>query len=202
MGYRPLFYFPLYVPLDWDTTTAHHPLMSTSTLERSVWGASTDELKDRFRSYLQELASTDDGYRRELIDALEWCFDRWNYWREKFYPQTPSPLKFPFFKSMKGGSEFGHYATVGDSGEPSVIHIKRAYLMGERDITLAKISKTQKLVLKADHRDRLKVVDLTILHELVHQYLHEGADEATRIKYETSESGDNHYKGHGHPVPR
>ena len=196
-GISRLFYLLSFVPVERDTTAlSPPPPMTTSTLERSVWGASTDELKDRFRSYLKELASTDDGYRRELIDALEWCFDRWNYWREKFYPETPSPLKFPFLKSAKGGSEFGHYATVGDSGEPSVIHIKRAYLMGERDITLVS-NGDQKLVLKKDHPDRLNVVDLTILHELVHQYLREGADEKTRLKYETSEMGSNHYKGHG-----
>lgn len=171
--------------------------MSNSSLQRSVWGSSTDELKERFRSYLQELAATDHGYRRDLIRQLEWCFDRWNHWREKFYPETAAPLKFPCFKSSKGGSEFGHYATIGDSGEPSVIHIKRAYLMGERDITLVKLGKTQKLVLKAEHPERLKVVDLTILHELVHQYLHEGADQETRIKYESSETGSNYYKGHG-----
>ena len=194
-----LFYLPHTVPFGRDTTTTTTALlpMNNTTIERSVWGASTDELKERFRSYLQDLAANDDGYRAELINRLEWCFERWNYWREKFYPETHAPLKFPFFKASKGGSEFGHYATIGDSGEPSVIHIKRAYLMGERDITLAKLSATQKLVLKADHPDRLEVVDLTILHELVHQYLHEGAAPATRHKYETSEVGDRYYKGHG-----
>jgi hypothetical protein len=49
-------------------------------------------------------------------------------------------------------------------------------------------------VLKADHSDRCRFVDQTILHELVHQYLYEASPEAT--SYEAIEAGKN-YKGHG-----
>ena len=51
--------------------------------------------------------------------------------------------------------------------------------------------------MKADHPKRWLFVDRVILHELVHQYLHEGASEAIRFQYESTESGRNHHKGHG-----
>ena len=69
-------------------------------------------------------------------------------------------------------------------------------LMGTSDLTVYKITPTKKLVLKADHPERIKFVDQVILHELVHQYLHEGAPPEVIRKYEDSESGTNH-KGHG-----
>lgn len=168
------------------------------TIDRSVWGTSTDDFKRHYRTYLNALAKLDDdSCRAELLKALEWCFDRWDYWRQKFYPSTDSPLLFPFFQSERGGSEFGHYSTMGSSGQPSVIHIKRSLLLGTSDITVHKFSPTKKLVLKADHPKRWLFVDRVILHELVHQYLHEGASEAIRFQYESTESGRNHHKGHG-----
>ena len=166
--------------------------MTQTTISRSVLHTSTVDFKQHFRDYLKVLAQDIDTNRVELIDALEWCFDRWEYWRQKFYPDAD--LVFPFFQSGRRGSEFGHYSTLGNSGQPSVIHIKRSFLMGTSDITVAKISPTKKLVLKADHPSRLKFVDQTILHELVHQYLHEASPDAAT--YESSESGTN-YKGHG-----
>ena len=180
-------------PRLWGHSTAHRPM--DPTIDRSVWGTSTDAFKAHFRQYLKDLAANGDGYRAQLIDRLEWCFDRWDHWRQKFYPQTDSPMLFPFFQSAKGGSEFGHYSICGASGQPSVIHLKRSYLMGTSDVTVWKISPTQKLVLKKDHPNRLRYVDATILHELVHQYLHEGAPAAIRREYEGNESS--WYKGHG-----
>jgi hypothetical protein len=162
------------------------------TFARSVLKTSTDEFKLHFRDYLKTLANDIDPNRVELIAALEWCFDRWEHWRQQFYPDAD--LMFPFFQSGRRGSEFGHYTTVGDSGQPSVIHIKRSYLLGTSDITVWKISQTKKLVLKAEHPDRLRFVDQTILHELVHQYLYEASPDAT--SYEAIEAGKN-YKGHG-----
>jgi len=168
------------------------------TINRSVWGTSTDDFKRHYRTYLNALAELDDdSCRAELLEALEWCFDRWDYWRQKFYPSTDSPLLFPFFQSERGGSEFGHYSTMGSSGQPSVIHIKRSLLLGTSDITVMKSGPTAKLVLKADHPKRLLFVERVILHELVHQYLHEGAPEAIRSQYESTESGRNRHKGHG-----
>ena len=104
-------------------------------------------------------------------------------------------MLYPFFVSGKRGNEFGHYSTVGDSGQPSVIHLKRAFLMGSSDITVFKLSPTKRLVLKKNHPDRLKFVDQTILHELVHQYLHEAAPAALRSEYESTETKS--YRGHG-----
>lgn len=166
--------------------------MAQTTISRSVLKTPTIEFKQHFRDYLKVLAQDIDTHRVELIEALEWCFDRWEHWRQKFYPEAD--LMFPFFQSGRRGSEFGHYSTLGNSGQPSVIHIKRSYLMGTSDITVCKLSPTKKLVLKKDHPDRLKFVDQTILHELVHQYLHEASPDAAT--YESSESGKN-YKGHG-----
>ena len=165
------------------------------TIDRSVWGTSTDDFKRHFREYLRDLASTDDEYRRDLIARLEWAFDRWEYWRQKFFANTEAPLLYPFFVSGKRGNEFGHYSTVGDSGQPSVIHLKRSFLMGTSDITVAKLSPTKRLVLKKDHPDRLKFVDQTILHELVHQFLHEAAPEALRTEYSCNETKN--FRGHG-----
>ena len=167
--------------------------MTQLSISRSVLETSTREFKDHFREYLQTLAKDVDTDRVELISALEWCFDRWEHWRQKFYPDAD--LKFPFFQSGRRGSEFGHYSTCGSSGQPSVIHIKRSFLMGTSDITVATISSTKKLVLKADHPDRLRFVDQTILHELVHQFLHEASPNAA--EYESRESGRSKYKGHG-----
>ena len=168
------------------------------TIDRSVWGTSTDTFKHHYREYLNALAELDDEpCRAELLKALEWCFDRWDYWRQRFFPTTDSPLLFPFFQSERGGSEFGHYSTMGSSGQPSVIHIKRSLLLGSSDVTVWKFSPTKKLVLKGDHPKRQLFVDQVILHELVHQYLHEGAPAAIRHLYETTESGRNHHKGHG-----
>lgn len=170
------------------------------SIDRSVWGTSTDDFKSHFRQYLKDLAANDSGYRAELIERLEWCFDRWDYWRQKFFADTAAPLWFPFFEKHSKGSELGSYATVGNSGQPSVISLKYSLLMGDRDMSLGKLSKTKKLVLKADHPDRLKAVDLVILHELVHQYLHEGADKDTRNAYrdtECAEGKKHRYKGHG-----
>lgn len=179
--------------------------MTTTTASRSVWGVTTDEFKRQHRAYLLELAQSDDQYadaRRDLIQHIEWCLDRWNHWREKFYPETNSPLLFPFIQAAKGGSEFGHYSVCGASGQPSVIHIRRDFLLGERDITLAKWrgpdGTVSSLMLSADHPRRNEVVDLLLLHELVHQYLHEGANAGTRRIYggtESKKSGG--YKGHG-----
>jgi hypothetical protein len=169
--------------------------MEHNTINRSVLETSTIEFKQHFRQYLKDLAQDSDPYRVELIEKLEWCFDRWEYWRQKFFPNAD--LVFPFFQSMKRGSEFGHYSTCGSSGQPSVIHIRRAYLMGESDITVWKLSPTKKLVLKKDHPERLRYVDQTILHELVHQFLHEGAEAKVRRGYASAESGRNNYKGHG-----
>ena len=166
--------------------------MTQTTISRSVLETLTIEFKQHFREYLKVLAQDVDTNRVELIDALEWCFDRWEHWRQKFYPEAN--LVFPFFQSGRRGSEFGHYSTCGSSGQPSVMHIKRSFLMGTSDITVYKLSATQKLVLKADHPNRLAFVDQTILHELVHQYLHEASPDAAT--YESSESGKN-YKGHG-----
>ena len=166
--------------------------MTQLTISRSVLHTSTVEFKRHFREYLKTLAKDIDTNRVELIEALEWCFDRCEHWRQKFYPDAE--LMFPFFQSGRRGSEFGHYSTCGSSGQPSVIHIKRSFLMGTSDITVAKLSPTKKLVLLKDHPDRLKFVDQTILHELVHQYLHEASPSAA--EYESSESGKN-YKGHG-----
>ena len=179
-------------------STAHR-LMDPS-IDRSVWGTSTDTFKTHYRQYLKDLAANDSGYRAELIDRLEWCFDRWDHWRQKFYPQTAAPLWFPFFEKHEKGSELGSYAVCGNSGQPSVISLKLSLLMGGRDLTLFGIGKTKKVVLKADHPDRLKVVDLVILHELIHQYLHEGADQETRDIYEATECAEGkkpRYKGHG-----
>ena len=164
--------------------------MTQTTFSRSVLEISTQDFKRHFREYLRDLAQDTDPARVQLIEALEWCFDRWEYWRQKFYPDAD--LTFPFFQSMKRGSEFGHYSTMGSSGQPSVIHIKRAYLLGTSDITVWRISPTQKLVLKADHPDRLKFVDQTILHELVHQYLHEASPIAPQYENESKWFG-----GHG-----
>ena len=166
--------------------------MTQLTISRSVLHTSTVEFKRHFREYLKTLAKDIDTNRVELIEALEWCFDRWEYWRQKFYPDAE--LMFPFFQSGRRGSEFGHYSTCGSSGQPSVIHIKRSFLMGTSDITVAKLSPTKKLVLLKDHPDRLTFVDQTILHELLPQYLHEASPSAA--EYESSESGKN-YKGHG-----
>lgn len=167
--------------------------MERTSINRSVLETSTVEFKQHFRQYLKDLALDSDPYRVELIEMLEWCFDRWEYWRKKFYPDAD--LMFPFFQSGRRGTEFGHYATCGNSGQPSVIHIKRSYLMGTSDTTVCKLSKTKKLILKKDHPDRLKFVDATILHELVHQYLHEASPNAA--DYERFESGRNNHKGHG-----
>jgi len=164
-------------------------------INRSVWGTSTDDFKRHFREYLKDLAQSDDPYRVELIESLEWCFDRWNYWRQKFYPETSQPLLYPFFQAGRRGNELGHYSTVGDSGQPSVIHIKRSYLLGTADTTVWKISPTKELVLKKDHPNRRKYVDATILHELVHQYLTEAAPDAVRREYLSTECTG--YKGHG-----
>jgi len=164
--------------------------MTQTTISRSVLHTSTVDFKRHYREYLKELAKDIDTNRVELITALEWCFDRWEYWRQKFYPEAD--LMFPFFLSMKGGKEFGHYSTLGPSGQPSVIHIKRSYLLGTSDTIVWKISPTQKLVLKKDHPDRLKYVDQTILHELVHQYLHEASPHAAEY-----ESEGKNYGGHG-----
>ena len=146
--------------------------MTPATLERSVWGASTDEFKLQFRSYLQGLAATDDGCRAALIGRLEWCLDRWNHWRKRFYPTTEAPLLFPFIQSAEGGSEFGHYAVVGASGQPSVIHVRRDVLTGTRDIPIRKWvtadGARHQLALLAGHPQRTKFVDLLILHELIH----------------------------------
>jgi hypothetical protein len=166
-----------------------------NTIDRSVWGTSTDDFKRHFREYLKDLAQSGDCYRVELIENLEWCFDRWNHWRQKFYPETSHPLLYPFFQAGKRGNELGHYSTVGDSGQPSVIHIKRSYLLGTADTTVWKIGPTKKLVLRKGHPNRLKYVDQTILHELVHQYLTEGAPDSIRNEYVSSELGG--YKGHG-----
>ena len=167
--------------------------MTQLSISRSVLETSTREFKDHFREYLQTLAKDVDTDRVELINALEWCFDRWEHWRQRFYPDAD--LKFPFFQSGRRGSEFGHYSTLGSSGQPSVIHLKRSFLMGTSDITVATLSSTRKLVLKADHPDRLRFVDQTILHELVHQFLHEASPNAA--EYESRESGRSKYKGHG-----
>lgn len=171
--------------------------MEHTTAPQSVWGTSTDDFKQRFRQYLAELKQLqDDSDRSQLIQRLEWCFDRWNHWRERFFPKTDNPLIFPFFQSSRGGQELGHYSTVGASGQPSVIHLKRALLLGTADVVLMK-GKTQSVVLMKDHPDRDLIVDRIILHELVHQYLHEGADAATIRQYETQESGRRNHKGHG-----
>ena len=164
--------------------------MTQTTLSRSVLETSTHDFKLHFREYLRDLAQDTDPDRVELIEALEWCFERWEHWRQKFYPEAD--LTFPFFQSMKRGSEFGHYSTMGSSGQPSVIHIKRAFLLGTSDITVWRISATEKLVLKADHPDRLKFVDATILHELVHQYMHEASPKALSYINESK-----HFGGHG-----
>lgn len=166
----------------------------TETINRSVLKTSTVQFKRHFRDYLRTLAQDDNDNRVELIQHLEWCFDRWEHWRQRFFPDAD--LTFPFFQSGRRGTEFGHYSTIGDSGQPSVIHIKRSVLMGTSDITVYRISPTKKLVLRANHPERLKFVDQVILHELVHQYLHEGAPPEVIRKYETSEAGTNH-KGHG-----
>tara|TARA_B100002051_G_scaffold272131_1_gene308192 strand:+ start:99 stop:1325 length:1227 start_codon:yes stop_codon:yes gene_type:complete len=164
------------------------------TINRSVWGTSTDDFKRHFRKYLRELADSHDDYRRDLIARLEWAFDRWEHFRQKFFANTAAPLMFPFFVSGRRGNEFGHYSTVGDSGQPSVIHLKRAFLMGTNDITVWKMS-TKRLVLKKDHPKRHLFVQQTILHELVHQYLHEAAPAELRLEYETTEAKG--YRGHG-----
>jgi hypothetical protein len=166
----------------------------TQSIDRSVFKTTTDQFKRHFRDYLRALAKDDNDDRVELIQQLEWCFDRWEYWRQRFFPDAD--LTFPFFQSGRRGAEFGHYSTIGDSGQPSVIHIKRSLLMGTSDLAVYKITPTKKLVLKADHPERIKFVDQVILHELVHQYLHEGAPPEVIRKYEDSESGTNH-KGHG-----
>lgn len=170
------------------------------SIDRSVWGTSTDDFKQHFRQYLKDLAANDSGYRAELIERLEWCFDRWDHWRQKFYAETAAPLWFPFFEKHEKGSELGSYAVCGNSGQPSVISLKLTLLMGDRDLNLFSIGKTKKVVLKADHPDRLKVVDLVILHELIHQYLHEGANQETRATYaatECAEGKKKRYQGHG-----
>jgi hypothetical protein len=170
------------------------------SIDRSVWGTSTDSFKTHYRQYLKDLAANDSGYRADLIERLEWCFDRWDYWRQKFYAETAAPLWFPFFEKHEKGSELGSYAVCGNSGQPSVISLKLALLMGDRDLTLFGIGKTRKVVLKAYHPDRLKVVDLVILHELIHQYLHEGAKKETRDIYaatECAEGKKKRYQGHG-----
>lgn len=171
-----------------------------TTESRSVWGTSTDDFKSHFRRYLVDLSKSDDTYRVELIDRLEWCFDRWTDWREKFYSDTAEPLWFPFFETHRKGSELGSYAVCGNSGQPSVISLKWALLTGSSDVTVFR-SSTEKLVLKGDHPGRWKAVEFVILHELVHQFLHEGADAVTRQKYESTECAANskqtRYKGHG-----
>ena len=164
--------------------------MTQTTLSRSVLETPTIEFKQHFREYLKVLAQDVDSMRVELIEHLEWCFDRWEHWRQKFYPDAD--LMFPFFLSMKAGKEFGHYSTLGPSGQPSVIHLKRSYLMGTSDTTVWKISPTKKLVLKKDHSDRLKFVEQTILHELVHQFLHEASPQAAEYESESA-----NYGGHG-----
>ena len=174
-----------------------HTMQSTAT--RSVWGLPTDEFKSHYREYLRDLAQLDGDYRRELITELEWCFDRWDYWRLKFYSETAAPLWFPFFRIQKTGRELGSYAMVGDDGRPSVISLKRALLLGDRDVTLVR-GTDFKLVLKAGHPDRRKVADLVILHELIHQALTESASEADRSLYISTEcegGGRRRYGGHG-----
>ena len=171
----------------------------TNNFERSVWGTSTDDFKLHFREYLRDLVSLADDNKEDrvaLINKLEWCFERWNHWREKFFAETASPMLFPFFQSATRGNELGHYSTMGASGQPSVIHIKRAFLMGTSDIKVWKSSDFE-LVLLKDHPDRMKYVDQTILHELVHQFLYEGADEKRRLEYRTAEAGRSRYRGHG-----
>ena len=171
-----------------------------TTESRSVWGTSTDDFKSHFRRYLVDLSKSDDTYRVELIDRLEWCFDRWDAWRDRYFPETAEPMLFPFFETHRKGSELGSYAVCGNSGQPSVISLKWALLTGSSDVTVFR-SPTEKLVLKGDHPGRWKAVEFVILHELVHQFLHEGADAVTRQKYESTECAANskqtRYKGHG-----
>jgi hypothetical protein len=190
------FLFPFTVSTAGDI---HHRTPPMDTGQRSVWGTSTDEFKKRFREYLQELAKSDDTYRVDLIDRLEWCFDRWNDWREAFYPETAEPMLFPFFETHQKGSELGSYAVCGNSGQPSVISLKLALLTGGRDVTLFR-SNTERLVLKGDRPRSDRVANLVIIHELVHQFLHEGADARTRERYESTECASgrqSRYKGHG-----
>ena len=108
-----------------------------TTESRSVWGTSTDDFKRHFRRYLVDLSQSDEDFRVELIDRLEWCFDRWDHWREQFYAETAEPLLFPFFETHRKGSELGSYATCGNSGQPSVISLKWALLTGSSDVTLS-----------------------------------------------------------------
>ena len=58
--------------------------MTQLTISRSVLHTSTVEFKRHFREYLKTLAKDIDTNRVELIEALEWCFDRWEHWRHKF----------------------------------------------------------------------------------------------------------------------
>ena len=57
--------------------------MTQTTISRSVLETLTIEFKQHFREYLKVLAQDVDTNRVELIDALEWCFDRWEHWRQK-----------------------------------------------------------------------------------------------------------------------
>lgn len=75
--------------------------MAQATISRSVLETPTIEFKQHFREYLKVLAQDVDSMRVELIKHLEWCFDRWEHWRQKFYPDAD--LMFPFFLSMKAG---------------------------------------------------------------------------------------------------
>lgn len=180
----------------------------TVTTTREVGAISTDDFKKQFRAYLLGLQDMKDHpYRAALLDCLFGAFDVWEANRQQFWADTPRPFIYPFMVSMKGGREFGHYSQVNAFGAPSTIHIRRDVLLRERDgIRLQSIApnpccnEQRQLVLNAKSGSaagHALFLEQLVLHEGIHQFLHEAASPEVSETYALTESGENGYKGHG-----
>jgi hypothetical protein len=179
---------------------------------RSVASTSTEAFKLQFRHYLSDLADLKDIPDRQLLlQRLEGAFDAWEALRIKFFENTPQPLTYPFLTIFHSGRPFAQYEEINAFGAPSTISVKAGLLLGNKKVALGKIPATvacpteRKLTLQpitdetseaaaAGHRLFLTQV---LLHELIHQFLHEGAAPETAATYRETESGKKGYRGHG-----